>query len=339
MPPLYHVKRRLSDASSLYPVDFEPLGPFFFPERASEYLSDQFAQHSKANILGLRDATPVGDDELPQEVQVVYDADKSFSIPVYALSSPGKWQTQKNADPSLTYDQARVFTLTAAMRVLLEYIRVTKRLRDANIVTQNKTLLTAERFDNRDSGQSAPVQLLKQFVRLITNQNQGRRPNKAACAIETLDAIANSEDFLDRTKYTQIADAKDLAKDPNGQARLLEQMIGLAPGTLRIHDATYNAGTLLAPSYKKFIGSDFLLAYSEPLSLMSWTFGVGWKWTGIGADETAIVSVPQYTRGAAVTEEYRIIAPVEPQIVRPELGVLIKGCVDVNNAEYGGFLD
>jgi hypothetical protein len=128
-------------------------------------------------------------------------------------------------------------------------------------------------------------------------------------------------------------------KQPNGQVRLIEQLIGLAPGCLRVHDATYNAGTLLAPSYKKFIGSDFVMGYVEPLGIRSWTMSVGWKWTGVGGDESAIVSVPQFTRGSLPVDELRIIAPTEPQIIKPELGVLIKGCVDVNNAQYGGKLD
>lgn len=339
MPPVYHVKRRLSDVSTLYPPEFEAIGPWWFPEKGTDFLTDQFAQHSKANILGLHDATPVGDDELPQEVQVVYDADQSFTIPVYALSSPGKWQTSKNSDPALTYEQTRVMTLTSAMRILLEYIRVKKTLRDTSQMTTNRALLTSERFDNPLSGSCAPIELLKQYVRLLMNQNQGRTPNRATCAIEVLDAIANTPDFLGRVRYTQIADADDIKKTPNGQARLLESMIGLAPGTLRLSNATYNAGTVSSPSYKKFIGSDFLLGYVEQLGIMSWTLSVGWKWTGVGKDETAIVAVPQYTRGAVVVDELRIIAPTLPQIVRPELGALITGCVDTTNTDYGGFLD
>lgn len=339
MPPIYHVKRRLSDVSTLFPPEFEPHGSWWFPEKGTEFLTDQFAAHSKANMLGLHDSTPVGDDDLPQEVQVVFEADKSFTIPVYALSSPGKWLTEKNSDPSLTYEQTRVLTLTSAMRVLLEYIRIKKTLRDTTQMTQNRTLLAAERFDNPLSGSCAPIELLKQYVRLLMNQNQGRKPNRASCAIEVLDAIANTPDFLGRVRYTQIANADDLAKEPNGQARLLESMIGLPPGTLRLMDATYNAGTVANPSYKKFMGSDFAMGYVEPLGLQSWTMSTGWKWTGIGKDETAIVAVPQYTRGAVVVDELRIIAPTLPQIVRTELGVLITGCVDTTNTDYGGFLD
>lgn len=338
MPPVYHVKRRLTSASSMFPAEFEPIGPWFFPEKGSDFLSDQYATHSKANMLGLRDASPVGDDDLPTEVNVVYEADKAFTIPVYSLSSPGKWMTRRNADPGLSYDQARVITLQLAMRVLLEYIRVNRRLRDTSLMTQNKTLVLAEQFDNLGSGSCQPVTLLKQYVTLLKNQNQGRPPNRGATASEVLNAIADTQDFRTRVQYTTIPDAESMTKQPNGIARLLEQMVGLPAGTIRTHDATYNAGTLAVPSYKKFIGSDFVLGYVEDLGLMSWTLGVGWKWNALPG-ETAIVSVPQYTKGAAVEDEFRIIAPSEPQIVRPELGVVIKNCVNVNNAVYGGFLD
>lgn len=338
MPPVYHVKRRLTTASSMFPADFTPVGPEFFPEKGSDFLSDQFATHSKANLLGLRDATPVGDDDLPQEVNVVYDPDKSFTIPVYALSSPGKWMTQRNADAGLSYAQARVITLQLAMRILLEYIRVNKRLRDTTRMTQNTTLLAAQRFDNYTSGSSQPIVFLKQVVNLLKNQNQGKKPNRSICASETLAAIADSQDFRSRVQYTHVPNMTNPERTPDGITALLEAMIGLEPGTIRIHDATYNAGTVASPSYKKFIGSDFVLGYVEELGLMSWTLGVGWKWNAMPS-ETAIVSVPQYTRGAAVEDEFRIIAPVEPQIVRAELGYVVKGCVDVTNASYGGFLD
>ena len=339
MPPVYHVNRRLSDASNMFRWKFDPLGKYFFEEKSTDFLTDQFVQHSKANLLGLHDATPVGDDELPQEVQVVYDPDTKFTIPVYALSSPGKWMTQKNADPGLSYDETRVIGLTLAMRLMLEYIRINKTLRSTGSMTQNTTLLTAQQFDNYTSGQSMPVQFLKQQALLVANNNQGVPANRAACTSEVLNAICNSQDFRTRVQYTTIPNVTDPLKVPNGQAMLLEAMIGLAPGTLKIHDVTYNAGTLAAPSYKKFLGSDFVMGYVEPLGIMSWTMSVGWKWTGLGKDETAIASVPQYTRGAAVVDEFRILAPTLPQIIHPELGVLIKNCVNVSDPQYGGFLD
>lgn len=339
MPPVYHVKRRKTDVSQLFPWDFDPIGKKFFPERGTDFLTDQFAQHSKANVLALRNAKPVGDDDLPTEVNVVYDADQSFTIPVYSLSSPGKWQTQKNADAGLSYDQARIFTLTAAMRILLEYIRVVKRLRDTSIMTTNKTLVAAERFDNYNSGSSLPIDILQNYSDGIADNNQGRRPNVGACAIQTLRAIAKSEQFKDNgVKYNIIPDNLDIENDADGIARIVERMIGMKRGSLFAYDATYNAGTLANPSYKKFIGSDFVMGYVEEMGMMSFTMGVGWKWN-VMPDETAIVSVPQFTRGAAVVDEYRVIAPTEPQVVQPSLGALIKGCVDTTNAAYGGKLD
>jgi hypothetical protein len=340
MPPVYHVERRLTDISSMYPPAFDALGPWFFPEKGTDYLSDKFAQHSKANMLGLRSegSNQVGDDDLPQEVQVVYDADTEFTIPVYALSNPGKWISRRNADPALNYEATRALTLTSAMRVLLEYVRVNKRLRDNSQMTQNKTLLASERFDNPTSGDCAPVALFQQIALTIKNQNQGRAANRWSMASETLLAISNTPDFLGRVKFTQIADAEKISKEPNGIARLLEAMVGVASGTLRVHDAVYNAGSVSSPSYKKFIGSDSVMGYVEPAGLESYTLGIGWKWNAI-PEETAIVSVPQFTRGAAVEDEFRILAGIEPQIVQPTLGYLVQGCVDVTNAEYNGFLD
>lgn len=338
MPPVYHVNRRLTNASSMYPWEWTPIGSKWFPEKGSDFLSDQVATHSKANMLGLRDATPVGDDDLPQEVNVVYDADLAFTIPVYALSSPGKWLTRRNADPGLSYDQARSILLQLSMRILLEYVRIKKTLRDTNTITQNKTLLVAEQYDNPINTVPTPVEDMKVAVNLLKNQNQGRVPNRCTMASEVLAAIADTDDFRSRVQFTVVAKMTNPDQSPSGIAMLLESMVGLAPGTIELYDATYNAGTLAAPSYKKFIGSDIVLGYVEEYGLMSWTLGVGWKWNAMPG-ETAIVTVPQFTRGSAVEDEFRIIAPVQPQIVRAELGYIIKGCLNTSDTKYGGFLD
>lgn len=337
MPSTVHVNRRLTDASLMYPPDFEPIGSKFFLDKPTDFLSDQFASMSKANMLGLRDAAPIGDAGHPSLVDVVFDADTSFSIPIYGLRNPERYFTQRNADPSLSYEQMRTVTLTSAMRVRMEYLRVNQRLRSTAYMTTNKTLIAAERFDNKNSNASTPVTLLQRYADRIANAANGRRPNVAACAIETVRAIASSEEFKDYVKFNVIQDAESIVKQPNGQVRLIEQLIGLAPGTLNVHDAVYNAGSLASPAYRKFIGSDFVMAYVEPLGVTSYTACVGWRWKELGT-ESAIVEVPDFTTPLPTTALH-IINATEPQVVKPELAVLIKGCVDTTDTTYGSILD
>lgn len=335
MPSNLHVNRRLSDVSMMFPFQFEPVGQTFFPERVTDNLSDQVAQFSKANLLGLRDGAPIGDVGLPTNIDVVYDSDISFGIGLYGMRSPDKWITSRNADPALSYEVARTYSLTAAMRTRMEYLRVNQRLRSTSVMTTNKTLLSGERFDNFGSGSSNPITLLQAYSDLIADRNQGRRANRAMCAIQTLRAIAKSEEFKDYgVKYNIIPDQSDIEANPNGIARIVEQMINIAPGSLKVHDATYNAGTIANPSFKKFIGSDFVMAYVEPLGLMGWTACVGWRWSALPG-ENSIIEVPDYT-GPIPTTAFHIINATEPQVIKPELAVLIKGCVDTtatgNNA-------
>jgi hypothetical protein len=327
MPSTYHVSRRLTDVSLEFPWEFKPVGKEFFPEKTTPYLQDQYAQMSKANLLGLRDGQPIGDTGLPALVEVVYDADLRFEIPLYGFRNLERWVTGRNSDPSLNYERMRTATLTSAIRHRMEYLRVNQRLRSTSIMTTNKTLLAAERFDNFTSSSSLPITLLQQYRDLIADRNNGRPPNKAMCAIQTLRAISKSEEFKDYgVKYNLIPDQRNI-EDGNGIARIIEQMISLPPNSLMVHDATYNAGTLVSASYKKFIGSDFVMAYVEPLGPMSYTATVGWRWQELPAEDT-IFEVPNTTETTITTNELRIANATEPQVIKPELAVLIKGCVD-----------
>jgi hypothetical protein len=326
MPSNYHLNRRLTDRSACFPYKSEPIGKRFFPEAPTDKLSDQFAQMSKANLLGLQDASPIGDTGLPSTVDVVYDADTTFNIPIYGLRIPDKWITSKNADPALAYQEIRLATITQRMRIFMEYIRINRRLRLTSVMTTNKTLLAAERFDNFGSPSSLPLSLLQSYRVLLSDRNDGRPPNQAMCAIQTVLAIAKSEEFKDYVKYTAIVDQRDIQANPLGAVPVIEQFVGLPRGSLSVYDATYNAGTLVAPSYKKYIGSDFVMAYVEPFNLMSWTATVGWRWSEL-PEETSVIEAPDYSTMVPTTE-MRVLAAFEPQVIKPELAVLIKGCVD-----------
>lgn len=337
MPASVHVKRRLTDVSIHYPWEFTSVGEAFFPNRPTEFLTDQFAVANKANLLALEELTPLGDDESPPDVELVWDADKTFSCKVFGVNSPGKWITQRNADPSLDYETERTIQLTSALRLRLEYLRVNQRLRNTTYMTQNSTLSAAQRFDAYTSASSKPISTMQLIVDTLTYANQGKVPNRIAGTRFSWRAVAKSEEFKDLVKYTAIPNAADLMKSPLGQVALIEMLIGVAPGTIVVADAVYNAAaSSQTANYVTFMGPDIVFGYVEALGMRSYTLSAGFQWSAYSNDPQAIISVPRYHNTMVPTEDLRAFCVIDPKIVVPELGYLLKGVIDgTDSASYG----
>lgn len=345
MAGLLHVNRRLSDVSQSYDPEFESIGDWFFERKGVEHLSDQFAQVNKANLLSVRELIPMSDDSVPPEVQLKWDADTTFNCQIYALSSPDKWITKKNADPSLDYETQRTVQLTLSLRLQLEYLQVKQRLRSTAHMTNTSTLTVHTRFDSYSDPASKPIQTLKLICTNIAYATGGgKRVNKIGMTSHVLNAICESEDFKTRVQFTVIPSGMsgpDVLKSANGQVALVEQMIGVDPGTIKIADHVYNAAAEgQTPVYRAFLGSDIIIGYVEPLGLRKWSLCAGFQWSAVPGSATSIISVPQLTRGVVIGEEYRAFTALDPKILQPSLGYLLRGCIDTSDtASYGTLLD
>lgn len=337
MAATVHVRRRLTDLSIHFPWEFQSVGEAFFPVRPTEFLSDQYAVWNKANLLTLNELTPLGDDESPPDIELKLDADKTYQCKVYGIQSPGKWITEKNADKSLDYDTERTIELTTALRLRLEYLRVNQRLRDTTKMTSNLTLSALQRFDNYTSGSSTPITTMQLIVDTIGYANGGRKPNRIAMTTYTMRAIARSEEFKDLVKFVAIQNATELAKSASGQVALIEQLIGVTPGTIMLSDAVYNAAASgQTPVYTTFIGPDIVFGYVEEMGMRKYSLSAGFQWSAYSNDPQAIISVPRYHNTVVPTEDLRAFTVIDPSIVVPELGFLLKGCIDgTNTAAYG----
>lgn len=337
MAAVVHVNRRLTDISFHYPPEFESVGDLFFPEKPVDYLSDQFVTANKANLLSIRDLTPLGDDDNPPQVQLVWDADTTYSCQVYGVSSPGKWITEKNADPALDYETERTIQLTLSLRLRLEYLKVKQRLRDTSVMTNTATLGATTRFDAYTSASSMPITTMQLIVDNIGYANAGRKPNRIAMTTHVLRAICRSEEFKDLVKYSGIAAPE--AKGEMQQKALVEMLIGVAPGTIHIADHVYNgAASNQTAAYYAFLGPDIIFGFVEPMGLRKWSMSAQFQWSAYPGTPTSIITVPQY-RGTVPTEEHRAFTVIDPKVIKPELGYLLKGCVDsTNTAAYGTVL-
>ncbi len=340
MPANVHVRRRLTDISIHYPWEFESVGEAFFPARPTEFLTDQFAVANKANLLALNELSPLGDDESPPNVELVWDADKTFTCKVYGVQNPGKWITEKNSDPSLDYDTERTIQLTSSLRLRLEYLRVVQRLRSTTYMTSTSTLTAGQRFDNYASASSKPISTMQAISDNIGYANGGRKPNKVSFTTHVLRAICKSEEFKDLVKYTTIPNAAELAKRPDGQVALVESLVGLAPGSIMISDAVYNvAAASQTAIYTTFMGPDIVFGYVEPLGMRKFSLSAGFQWSAYSNDPQAIISVPRYHNTTVPTEDLRAFTVIDPKIVQPDLGYLLKGVIDgTDTASYGALV-
>ncbi len=337
MPASVHVRRRLTDLSVHYPWDFKSIGEEFFPKRTTDFLTDQFAVWNKANLLALEELSPLGDDDTPPDVELKLDADQTFACKVYGVQSPGKWITEKNADPSLDYETERTVQLTTSLRLRLEYLRYVQVLRNTALMTSTSSLTTGQKFDNYTSATSLPITTLRIIVNNIGYANQGRKPNKIAATTLVWQAISNSEEFKDLVKYNIVQTVREEAeRSENGYIALIESLIGVAPGSIIISDAVYNvAAASQTAVYTTFAGPDIVFGYVEPWGLRKYSLSAGFQWSAYSNDPQAIIAVPRYTGTVVPVEDLRAFCVIDPRIVVPTLGYLLQNAISTTGDIYG----
>lgn len=309
--PFVHINKRLTDISIRFPDEQVSVRSEFFPRKPVDHLSDLIAQWNRANILRLDDLDMAGDEDLPSLVELQLDANIQYQCKIWAVRAMAKEITSRNADPALDYEVERALMAKQRLSTLLEYQAINKVLRDPTAMSGSfETVALAEQFDNFGSPTSLPVSKLSGVVLRIKSQTGGNVPNKCTMSSFTLNAIAASEEFKDRSKYTTLVVGDPESAD--GRARILESLIGLPAGAIKLTDAVYNTAKAgLAESLKQFIGSSVVMAYVTPPSIRGYGFAAGFSWNGYGADPMAIIKVPQFTAGVIPGEEIRAFSIVD----------------------------
>lgn len=346
MPGIVHVKKRLSDISVRFPTEQQYCGQDFFPRKNVEHLTDQIVKWNKANLLRLDElAMSAPDDELPPEVELILSPDDSYQCRVYAVRAPDKVITRKNADPSIDYDIERTYHVRQRLDVRLEFLRCKQVLRNTAIMTNNLTLTTAQQFDNISSPQSTPVSIGRLVVTQMKLLNGGNPPNKVRMTTFVKNAIVQSEEFKDFTKFAVVDKGQ-----PIGDEELIAAIWGLAPGTVKCSDAVYTIAapsepptnlpqTAAAPVNRTFLGSDIVFGYVIAPGLRTYGLGADFRFSGYNTDPYAIITVPQFGRGAIPGEDIRGICITDPHVYNADSGFVLKGCVNASNTQYLGYLD
>jgi hypothetical protein len=334
MPGKVHANKRLTDISLRFPAEFVSIRSRYFPRKSVDHLSDLIVRWNKANILRLDEMSPLGDDDLPPEMEVVLDADDAYLCRVFGVRAPAKEITRRNADPALDYDVERSISAKQRLDIRLEYLYVKQTLRDPT--RMNVEVLTPDqRWDNPTAGNSLPVTKGRAVVAAIKYLNGGNPPNNVSLTTFTMNAILANEETKDYTKFNVVSPSQ-----PIPDTATLEKLWNLPPGSVVISDATYNAAKADAPpQYKTFIGSSVIFGYTTPPGLRTYGLGVGFSFSGYSADPMAIIRVPQYDRGIIPGEDIRAFSIVDPHILMPDSGYVLEGCIDVTNPKYKGLVD
>jgi hypothetical protein len=346
MPSVVHVKKRLSDVSFRFPLQQQYCGMDFFLRKNVEHLTDQIVKWSKANLLRLDELSlSAPDDQLPPEVELELAPDDSYQCRVYAVRAPDKVITKRNADPAVDFDVERTFHVRQRMDIRMEYLRIKQVLRNTAINTNNLTLTTGQQFDNTTSGASLPVSQGRTVVTQMKLANGGFLPNIVRMTSFVKNAIVQSEEMKDFTKF---------AVAEKGMPVMDEEVIaaawGLAPGSVKCSDAIYTiaapteppaSGTQSAanPIWRTFLGSDIVFAYVVPIGLRTYGLGAEFRFSGYNTDPYAIISVPQLNRGAIPGEDIRGITITDPHVSNADSLFLLKNCVNTSSTTYQGYLD
>jgi hypothetical protein len=332
-----HIPKRLADLSLRFPAVQETQRHRFFPARPTAHLSDLITKWNTDNVLRVDDLDMSGDEDLPGLVELVLDANDSFTCKILAARAMAKEVTSKNADPSIDYEVERALATKQRLDTLLEYRAIKKTLRDSTIMSGSfETCSAGQQFDGTGSGVD-PVAKLTAIALTIKTQTGGFMPNVCTMSSFTLAAIAASESFKDRSKFTTLVVGDKASAD--GRARILESLIGLAPGTIETTDAVYNNGKAgVAGAKKQFIGSAVIMAYVEPPAIRTQGFGAAFQWSGFSADPIAIIKVPQFNHGVWPGEEMRAISVVDFKPYNVVAGYTLDQAVDPTKTG-NGFLD
>lgn len=337
--PFVHIDQRLTDMSVRYPSEQPMVRGFFFPTKPTPHLTNLITKWNRANILRVDDLDMSGaDEELPGLVELQLDANDRFSCNIWAARSAAKQITSGNADPSIDYEVERSLMTKQRLDTLLEYKAVKGVLRNSAIMGGSfETCDPDQQFDNDGSADNQPITKLGTIVLTIEAQTGGMKPNVCSMSPFTLQAIALSEQYKDLSKFTKIVVADKDSSD--GRARILEDLIGLPNGAIKLTSANYNTAKAgLAESLKQFIGSAVIMAYVTPPSIRTQGFGAAFVWGGYGPDPLTIIKVPQLTSGLIPGEEIRAFSIVDFKPYNIVAGYCLDQAVDPTKTG-NGFLD
>ena len=295
----------------------------FWRRRNSTQLSEIIRSQDIDDQLRIYDveASFAGQDGL-EELDFELGADTVLKVVPFGVETVIDYVEQAAADPVIDYASRKTQDAKFKFFQSLEKISA-DRLRDPAVLTLGRTLTNAERLDNHPSTLSNPILQLVMLIQSIRN-DVGHDPN-----VIGMDSLTWEYGF----KLHPYAIARSPVHIPAGMVgagatltpTLLEQILELATGTIKIYKRRFNTrrkGETTGPVRRSFIGSDIIGAYVQDPNLYSTGFGFETSFTGLGelpADYPfAVLTYDDPKRGLYGSQRVRIVGLMNWTVVRKE---------------------
>lgn len=314
-----HVSRPLTKLVVAYdPSEDELLHNWFFPNLPVDHRTDLIRQRSKADMLRLYDLKRADVQGKPARVQFRMDASLSYITTPYIAESVIDHLEAGDADAEVQYEEQQTMAANLAVQNSIEY-DATQILRNTAILTRNTTLLTAQQWDNFASPDSQPIVDLMAAVRSV-EMRTGKKVNRIGMSKPTWDALAQNP--LSR-ESVDVTDKKGRLLTP----AVLEEALGVEPGSIKISRATYNSAAWGATAtYKSFMSNDVVVARVEDPKINSFGLGYEFSWGGYGTDSAAVIRYQDMSIGAGA-DIAKVVRVLEKKVTNPEAAFLIKAAI------------
>lgn len=315
----------------------------FFPRLDVDKDSNLVRSIDQGSMMQIYDAE-AGPGGLVKEVSFGVGPDQQYKCQPYALEGIINYYEREQADNVLQYEKRQTAIPLSLLGFKLEKKAVDYLRTAGNYGGNTKTLASTELWDAYDQTTSNPIdELIAALEKVLLDI--GRKCNRLVFDKMVWRVIRRHPALLQAAPvHTTPAGLQVITKD--GLEKILEEW--LEPGSIKIVLGRYNSqplpnngvgAPLPVTTKKSFIGADVVMGYVEPPSLDSVGFAHEFVFAGLdGNDPIAVYEFDDPKVAPKGGLRVRVMTSADYRIMRPASGYILKGVVDVTNAQYGSQL-
>jgi len=332
-----HIDQPLSDLAVAYMSDPSAyLWQTLLPIKATDKRSNFIRGVNRANLLRRHELRVGNRGASVPRVRFKMDASQSYNCSDLAVECLNDDREEAEADSIVQYVPENLRHLVEALNIGLEYYVIKDTLRNTSVITNYTDLSgTTRQYDLLGSPDSNPIPHWRQIVTNMRHQTGGSAPNSITLSTYTWQKIQENLNTLALGRLEGYNSAYSMAQN-------VENMIGVAPGTIKESTAVYNSATEDdgTETLRTFIGPDVIFAYSQPPSIRN--FGLGFMFAFAGASTGPVTQLPDgintpfavlsvrdwLTETLAGGTKMRIIGGVDAKVLNPNAAYLIKNAIN-----------
>lgn len=292
-------------------------------------MTDLIARISPDNDLAMYEGRPQGAEGLLERVSFNVTSPLTYELQVFGLESLIPNVYDGATDAIFDYAQRQGAYPVDRLRFRLEYAATVQTLRNASVMTQNVTLNAAQKWSNRGSPDSNPIDDLKTWVRWVREQSM-REITFIGFSDPVWQEVVQHPATIARADVTTW---RELTKE------ILERILDVPAGTIYV-DKTgiYNAPGLTGTTARRyFMGPDVVILASAPPSRSDYSFGHMYYLGGAGEEPIVTLRYPEF-RVPRFGEVVQTSAFVHFLVEAPEAAFVGFSVVDPTLARFNGLL-